>query len=362
MLRKGTKLTALLALTTLAWAGAPDVCRAAESTNSPAKSASSSLFDDVVAKGKGVEVRRGQLDSAMVSVKASVAARGQSLPPEQMNLLEQQVLEQLVRLQLLQSQATEADKAAGQKLFKERLENIKTRAGSEETLNRQIKSVGLTMPELEEKLLQEATAEAVVERELKVEITDKDIQKFYDENPARFEQPEMVRASHVLIGAGADLTDEQKKAKRATAEEVLKKARAGEDFAKLAKEYSDDPGSKDKGGEYTFPKGQMVPEFEAAAFSLKTNEVSDIVTTQFGYHIIKLSEKLPARKEDLAKVKDKVGEFLKQEKIRELLPEYIAKLRKNAAVEILDPKLQPKADALDLSPAPPKADEKKADK
>ena len=79
-------------------------------------------------------------------------------------------------------------------------------------------------------------------------------------------------------------------------EGLLKRARAGEDFAKLAKEYSEDPGSKDKGGEYKFPRGQMVPEFEAAAFSLGTNQVSDIVTTRFGYHIIKLSEKIPARK------------------------------------------------------------------
>ena len=82
-------------------------------------------------------------------------------------------------------------------------------------------------------------------------------------------------------------------------EGLLKRARAGEDFAKLAKEYSEDPGSKDKGGEYKFPRGQMVPEFEAAAFSLKTNQVSDIVTTSFGYHIIKLSEKIPAQKVEL---------------------------------------------------------------
>ena len=98
------------------------------------------------------------------------------------------------------------------------------------------------------------------------------------------------------------MTEEQKAAKRKEMEGLLKRARAGEDFAKLAKEYSEDPGSKDKGGEYTFPRGQMVPEFEAAAFSLNTNQVSDIVTTRFGYHIIKLSEKIPAQKVEFAKV------------------------------------------------------------
>src|SRR5260370_23096101 len=148
---------------------------------------------------------------------------------------------------------------------------------------------------------EEAPGEGVLEGELKVNVTDADVKKFYDDNPAKFEQPEMVRASHILLGtkdqsSGTDLSDDQKKAKRKQIDDILKRARDGEDFAKLAKEYSEDPGSKDKGGEYTFPRGQMVPEFEAAAFSLKTNQVSDVVTTQFGYHIIKLSEKLPPKK------------------------------------------------------------------
>ena len=83
---------------------------------------------------------------------------------------------------------------------------------------------------------------------------------------------------------GAELPEDQKKAKRKLADDLLKRARAGEDFAKLAKEYSEDPGSKEKGGEYPpFPRGQMVPEFEAAAFSLNTNQVSDVVTTSYGY-------------------------------------------------------------------------------
>src|SRR4029077_13997828 len=125
--------------------------------------------------------------------------------------------------------------------------------------------------------------------------------KFYDENPAKFEQPETVRASHILLSTkdsstNTELTDDKKAAKKKQAEDLVKRARAGEDFAKLAKEFSDDPGSKDKGGEYTFPRGQMVPEFEAAAFAMKTNQISDVVTTQFGYHIIKLIDKTPAHK------------------------------------------------------------------
>jgi parvulin-like peptidyl-prolyl isomerase len=131
--------------------------------------------------------------------------------------------------------------------------------------------------------------------------------------------------------------------------------RAGEDFAKLAKKYSDDPGSKDNGGEYTFPRGKMVPEFEAAAFSLKTNEVSDIVTTQFGYHIIKLSEKIPAKKVELAKVAPDLKEFLKQQEMQKRqddVKNFMDKLEKDAKVEILDNKYKPKEAGGDSSPAP----------
>jgi len=159
----------------------------------------------------------------------------------------------------------------------------------------------------------------------------------------------MVRASHILLSTrdpetNKDLSEDQKTAKRKKAEELLKRARAGEDFAKLAKENSEDPGSKDKGGEYQFSRGQMVGEFETAAFSLKTNEISDIVTTQFGYHIIKLSEKIPAKKIELTKVTPDVKEYLTQQQMQKRqqdVQDYLQKLKKESAVEILDDNLKP---------------------
>jgi parvulin-like peptidyl-prolyl isomerase len=205
-----------------------------------------------------------------------------------------------------------------------------------------------------------ATAENVLKRELKVNITDADAQKYYDENPARFEQPEMVRASHILLmttdpKTNAELTDSQKAAKRKELEGILKRARAGEDFAALAKEYSEDPGSKDKGGEYKFPKGQMMPEFEAAAFSLNTNQISDIVTTKYGYHIIKLSEKIPAQKVAFAKALSDIKDGLTQQALQKQFPDYLQKLKKEAGVEILDEKLKPKetADTPGMPPGHP---------
>jgi parvulin-like peptidyl-prolyl isomerase len=319
----------------------------AATTTTPTINPSDLFTNSILAKGKGVSVSQSQLDDALIGIKTTAAARGQTIPPAQMTLLEQRILQQLIDLQLLNAKATEADKAAGKELTDKRLAEIKSNAGSEEALDTQLKAAGMTRSELISKMTEELTAQTVLKRELKVSISDEDVKKFYDDNPAKFEKPEMVRAAHVLISTkdmttGKDLSDEQKAAKKKVAEEVLKKARAGEDFAKLAKEYSDDPGSKDKGGEYTFPRGQMVPEFEAAAFTLKTNQVSDIVTTQFGYHIIKLYEKIPAKKTELDdKTKEDIKEYLTQQEIQKQIPDYTKKLQKEADVQILDASLKP---------------------
>jgi peptidyl-prolyl cis-trans isomerase C len=329
------------------WGAAPDqpASTNAAAAAKPSVKASDLFGSKVIAKGKGLEVTRGQLDDEAVRIKGQAAARGQTIPPEQMTMMERQILEQLIQVQLLKAQATEADKAAGKALAEKRFEDAKTKLGSDEALNRQLKLMGATREEVLAKWTESAIAEAVLKRELKVNVTDADTKKFYDDNPARFEEPEMVRASHILLvttdpKTNAELTDEQKAAKRKQMEGLLKRARAGEDFAKLAKDYSEDPGSKDKGGEYKFPRNQMLPEFEAAAFSLNTNQVSDIVTTRFGYHIIKLNEKIPARKVEYAKAANDIKEGLTQQALQKQFPEYVAKLKTAANVEILDEKLK----------------------
>lgn len=328
----------------------------AAETNAPSTKPADKLAelfgDPVLAKGEGVNVKRSELDAAVMGIKASGMARGQQFTPEQNLLLERQVLDRLVQIQLLLRKATDPDRAKGKTTTDERYEQILKRAGSEENLARQLKSVGLTAEELRRKMTDESTAENVVVRELKVDPTDADVQKYYEEFPARFEQPEQVRAAHILLGTldpdtRQPLPEEKKQAKRKQAEEVLKRVKAGEDFAKLARELSEDPGSRDKGGEYTFPRGQMVPEFESTAFSQATNQVSEIVTTQFGYHIIKTLEKIPARKltltetlPDGVKVSDRVKTTLRTQQIEKVLPDYIAKLTAEAKVEILDEKMK----------------------
>jgi peptidyl-prolyl cis-trans isomerase C len=326
---------------------AQQVPAADTNTAKPVVKPSEQSADTVIAKGKGVEVKRGQLDEAVSNVKANAAAQGETIPPEQLAMVEPRLLDGLIKSQIVLSKATDAEKAKAKQDATEGLQQAKTNAPSEEAFNARLKAMGTTADQLVKTMAEQSTVEAVLVRELNINVTDADVKAFYEDtnNAAKFKRPEMVRASHILLmtkdpKTNQELSQAEKDAKRKTMEGLLKRARDGEDFAKLAKEYSEDPGSKDKGGEYTFPRGQMMPEFEAAAFALKTNEVSDIVTTSYGYHIIKLSEHIPAQKIAFDKVAPAIKNRLTEQELAKLAPDYLAKVKKEAGVEILDEKLK----------------------
>jgi peptidyl-prolyl cis-trans isomerase C len=350
-------------------------------TNAPAPAKStlkpSDLFPDVViAKGKGIEVKRSQLDDEVVRVTAQAAVSGRPIAPDQKPMLEQRILDQIINLQLLQAKATEADRATGYTQAENQFADLKSQLVTDDALNRQLKAWGATREEVLAKWREGFVAEAVLNHELKANVTDAEVKKFYDDQPSRFEQPELIRASHILLATNpvlthVELSADEKAAKLKLAGELVKRARAGEDFAKLAKAYSDDPGSKEKGGEYTFMRGQMVPEFETAALALTPNGVSDIVTTSYGYHIIKLGDKYPAKvagfddevilnpnvkylivkktwtgttdpKWETMKVSTLIRHNLEAQQRNQAAPEFLAKLKKDAGVEILDPNLKMK--------------------
>jgi len=169
----------------------------------------------------------------------------------------------------------------------------------------------------------------------KVEVSEEDMKAYYESHKDEFNMPEMVRARHILIKTDPSASDNDNKKAREKAEDILKKIKAGEDFAKLAADLSDDPGSKTKGGDLGFfPKGIMVKSFEDVAFSLKPGEVSGIVETQFGYHIIKVEEKKEAGMEPFDTAKEKIKQKLLPEPTKIKIKEFIEKAMKDANIEI----------------------------
>lgn len=323
--------------------------------------AMTSLFGDpVIAKGTGISVKRSDLDQVLTGVKAEAMQRGQEIPPDRLTQIEAAMLERLIDIQLLLQKANDADRAAGDKKATTAMQTLLDKSGSKDTLDMQLKAAGTTEDDLRKKLAEETTAMSALQRELGVSVTRDDIQKFYDAHPADMEEPETVHVRHILLmtmdpTTHAPLSQDVVQAKRKEADDVLAKARGGADFAKLAEQYSDDTSTKEKGGELPpFSRGQMVPEFEAAAFALTNNEVSSVVTTEYGYHIIQMIDKTSAKKLALTDkvpssdqtLSDRIKDVLTQQKVQELAPAYLQKLKKADNVQVTDSELSAAVDAL----------------
>ncbi|HLX96334.1 MAG TPA: peptidylprolyl isomerase [Verrucomicrobiae bacterium] len=342
----GTLLLAFPSTPAAAASASTEAAPTGANTNVNLNATMTALFGNpVVARGKGFEIKQSDLDEVMTGIKAAAAMRNQSIPPEQVKMVENEMLSRLIQVQLLLQKTTDADRVEGKRLADLQMQTLLERAGSQEALNRQFMALGMSMDQLRARLVQEGTAQAALVRELKVTVTDAEARQFYDDHPAEFEQPEMVHIQQIFLSihdpiTGTELSDDNKAAKKKELEDILKRARAGEDFKQLVEQYSEDPTSKDKGGEYSIARGQTLPEFEAAAFSLNTNQISDVVTTSGGYHLIKLLDKIPAKKLDFASVADNLKKALIQQKSAKLAPAYLAALRKQADVEILDPDLK----------------------
>lgn len=327
-------------------------------TNANPQAAMSALFGDpVIVKGKGFKIKQSELDQVVSGAKANAAAAGQMLPPD----FEITVLEQLITIQALLQTATPEDKAAGQVEADLQYTNLLKKFSAPDAFERQLKAVGMTVEDLRAKATQEAVAKAALKRQLNISISEDDAKDYYTKHPSDFEQPELAHARHILLmtidpSTRQPLSTNTIAAKRRQAEDLLKQIRGGADFAELAKKFSEDPGSKANGGELPeFPRGQMVPEFESAAFALGTNQVSDIVTSQFGFHIIKLLDKTPAKKIDFATAETDIKEGLARLKIAKLAPDFVKKMRADEQVEILDANLKAMDQKVQESQAAPAA-------
>jgi peptidyl-prolyl cis-trans isomerase C len=165
--------------------------------------------------------------------------------------------------------------------------------------------------------------------------TDEEVRDFYAKNPDRFQREESVRASHILITADEKADDALKRKARAEIEAILKRAKKGEDFAALAKAHSQD-GSAAQGGDLNyFSRGQMAPPFEQAAFGLQPGQFSDVVTTQYGYHIIKVTDRQAASVVPLEQVSERVKQFLTEQHKQERADAFIDGLKQKSRIEVL---------------------------
>ncbi len=286
----------------------------------------------VIARVNGIDINAVELRRA-----EKIMLRGQTVPADQQAAVDKQAVKQLISAELLYQGAAKQEYKDLEKDIDEKLVKGKSRFKTEEEFQKAIKDLEMNEKELREYTRRDLLITRFIEKTFvpKVTVSESDVRAFYDKNPDKFSQAESVKASHILIGVESAATPEAKKKAREKAESLRKELAGGADFATLAKGNSTCPSSKQGGDLGSFGKGQMVPPFENAVFALKPGEMSDVVETQFGYHIIKLTEKKPAVVTDYKEVKPKIEEFLKGQGVNESIQKYIADSEKAAKIEIL---------------------------
>jgi peptidyl-prolyl cis-trans isomerase C len=312
------------------------VLSAAEKKSKQAKPTAAASASTPIAKVNGTVITRSELDRA-VKIMLAQNRQTQPLTDEQKKSLENALTNQLISAELLYQAGRKYEIKDVDKQIENLVAQRKAKFPSPEEFQKWSRENGLTDKDLKEFARKEIYINNLVEKDIvpKATVTEAEAKKFYDENPDKFKNPETVKASHILVGTKENDSAADKATAKAKAEALLKRVKAGEDFAEVAKKESSCPSAAQGGDLGYFGKGQMVPEFENAAFGLKPGEVSGIVETKFGYHIIKLVEKKPAGTVTFAESQQMISEYLKTTKIQAEIGALVEKLRKDAKIETM---------------------------
>ena len=294
-------------------------------------------------------ITKAQLDEAFKAAIESSGAKAADLNPEQKLNGYRQLLEELIMDKLVAKASagiTVSDDEVNAEIAK-----IKKQFPDEQAFAAQLKEAGQTPEKLTTSLRSMLQQQRWMKSQIKeVTITDADAKKFYDENQTEFQNPDSVKASHILFLVNKDDSEDVVKQKQAAAQKAADRAKKGEDFTKLAKELSEEPGAKESGGDLGFfSKDRMVPEFAEVAFKQTPGEISAPVRTQFGWHVIKVTDKKPAGTLPFDQVKEQINSYLKGTKQREAVQGVLKGLKESATIENTLPAPVPAAAPAPLS-------------
>jgi peptidyl-prolyl cis-trans isomerase C len=292
------------------------------------------VLPKVLAHVNNEDITQAEFDRLLRNIELS---NGKPVPPERRDEIYRKVLDELVTYTVLKQEAKARNIAATDAEVDEQLKAMRDAAKTEDAFRKALAERKMTL----ERLKADAKTEISIAKMMKAQVdttaeaTDAECKDFYDKNPERFKRPETVRASHILLRVDPNADDATKKQTQAKIDGILKRAKSGEDFGTLAQQNSQD-GSAPNGGDLGyFPKEKMVPAFADVAFALKPGDISDVVTTQFGVHIIKVTDRKPAGTVPLEEVNPRVKQFLTEQKKQQNAQAFIAGLRQKAKIEVL---------------------------
>jgi peptidyl-prolyl cis-trans isomerase C len=290
---------------------------------------------DVAAKVNGVPITTLELNRSFQAHVQVPYATVQEDPRAKEVL--HQILDNLIDRELLLQRAKSLKLAVPAQQVDTQMQQLQKRFPSQEAFEKALTAQNLTMDAVKQDVESQLLRQQLVQKEIldKVNVSTGDVQTFYDKNKDKYVEAEQVRARHILIRVPPEVSPADDTKLKGKADDALKRAKQGENFAALATELSDD-GSKENGGDLGFfPRGRMVPAFEEVAFTLQPGQISEIVRTQFGYHIIKVEERKTGRALAFDEAKSQVKDDLTQQQTYEHYQQYMAGLRSKAKVEVL---------------------------
>ncbi len=303
----------------------------------PAAEAKPIELPAIVATVNGQEITRDQLQEIFNAAVQSTGMNVADLSSAQQLGGYTQLLNDLIDRQLLLGAASKEEVSNGD--VEEEIKKFKSQFPDEAIFDAQMKQAGMTAEKLQEDVREELKIRRWMESQIKTpEITEADAKAFYESNIKEFEQPETVKASHILFMVDPEAPADVVKQKEEAAKKAADRAKNGEDFTALAKELSEEPGASESGGDLGFfPKDRMVPEFANAAFTQNLNEIGAPVKTQFGWHVIKVTDKKAAGTVPFDEVDEQVTSYLKTMRQREAVQKVMKDLKDSAKVETFLP-------------------------
>jgi peptidyl-prolyl cis-trans isomerase C len=300
----------------------------------PAKPVPAQL-PEVVARVNGETIGKGEFEKAIKNVEGRA---GQPVPANERDRVYRGILDQLIAYRLLMQETRTRKIDIPEAEIEARVGQIRQQFPSEDVFKQTLAQQNMSIEQLREDARSDMRVAKMLETEVNVGVAvqPQDVDAFYKQNPDKFKQGERVRASHILIRTPENADAKTKDEARAKAADVLKQVKGGKDFGELAKHYSQDPQSAANAGDLGyFMQGQMVPPFEQAAFSMKPGDVSEIVETPFGFHIIKVADKQAARTVPLDEVKPQIEQFLQNQQRQQKTDAFVSALKAKGKVEIL---------------------------
>jgi peptidyl-prolyl cis-trans isomerase C len=301
--------------------------------------------NDVVAKVNSSEIKASELQEAIDSVAAQNPQLASQLgnmtgSETQMGELRKNILDQLIATELLLQEGKKLKIEDMDQQVDGEYQKLKASFPKEEDFQSMLTRQNATEKEVHEKIRQGLQIQNLIEEKIKknISIPEDEVKSFYEENKVKppILKPESVKASHILIQVNKDADEAGEKKALKKIEDLLKRAKKGEDFAQMAKENSEDPSAAQNGGDLGyFTHGQMVPEFDKAAFALKPGEISDIVQSSFGYHIIKCEDKKAEQTIPYEEIESQISQYLEGRALQTKLSEYVESLKKTARIEVL---------------------------